>query len=227
MLPEPVFRRPSVLERLAYWQLLNQRSVSCGLSIIKWQEYFIILYYFNQDIQYTAKISLVQVLSNPDRINEYYFYYTVGKTTQVAVLIGTVKWPWLKRISLPYFISPVNINGTKQTRSQLQISSRCQQACCWVAGAHKVDAGGCSSALDSNPHLLEIRHSLGFSPPACKWREWQQYHSVHWLVSEMCSSDCPTASSSWNWRDQKPNLNCPLTATDRTCWEQGLMMNIF
>lgn len=80
-----------MLERLAYWQLLNQRTISGGLSITKWQQHFIILHYVDQDIQYTAKISVVQDLSNPDRINEYYFYYTIGKMTQVAVLIGTVK----------------------------------------------------------------------------------------------------------------------------------------
>lgn len=43
-----------------------------------------------------------------------------------------------------------------------------------MSGAHKVDVEGWSSAVDSVPHLLEGRHSLGFCPPACKWREWQQ-----------------------------------------------------
>lgn len=34
--------------------------------------------------------------------------------------------------------------------------------------------------------------------------------TVHWLVTEMCSTDCFTLSSSWNWRNWKPSLNCPL-----------------
>ena len=43
-----------------------------------------------------------------------------------------------------------------------------------MSGAHNVDMGGWSSALVSNPLILEIKHSLGFSPPARKWRERQQ-----------------------------------------------------
>lgn len=129
--------------------------------------------------------------------------------TQVTILIGTV--PWWKRPSLPFFISPININGTKQTHSQFQISSQCQEEeCCWVSGSHKVDVEGWFSEKDSTPHLLEIRNSLGFHPPACKWREWQQVPSMNWLVTEMCSTHCFTVSSSWNWRNWQPSLNCPL-----------------
>lgn len=148
--------------------------------------------------------------SNPDEINEYYFYHTTGKVIQVAVLRGIVQWAWLKRTSLPWLISPVSMKGTQQTRPQFHISSWCQQARCWVPGAHKVDGGGWASALGSNPHPLELRHPLGFSSPPCKVGNSSRYCSEQGLVSKMRGTGCPMASLAWSWRDWKPNPICPL-----------------